>query len=672
MNWDDPPVAKSKPGGGSWDAVPVASPSQLRAERDAAKRSANTPGIVRGISNGLLAGFSDELDAAGANLETKVTNLVHKAKGEPIPYTSQEAGDAVLQSERAAQQQFSTDHPYQNFAAQLVGGAALPGGKFVQGAGKAGATARAAMVGAGYGAAYGAGAADGDIADRAKGAAVGGVTGAAVGAGAQKVISTAAPVVRRGVQAVRDRISGGDPAAQAATRVANLVDPAEAEAARAAMAERGVEPKLSDVAGERFRREMRTMGRTPGDASDALVANSRQSVANMKPAAIGEASRLSPYQGTTEDLTAALDHLERNLGQHYSAPYAEPVTMTPEAMQALRGEPGQEAIKRAIGDAAYNQDYDRMAELQTLQNADLDKPPTLSSGALDRVRIAMREMGRNFTRGDQPNMSRAAGASKRVEGIDTALDATPGMTEARTAARTIYGAQEAATGRVPSIFNTDPRDYQRYLDGLTPEARAALQVRTRQEIQDQLGGQRASTTGTLDTLSSAQYARENVPALFGEEGQRYLNNIESRLQQVGNDRFMSPNSGAQTSLRDAEDGAAKAAEIVGVGTDALRGAHGDVGAMARLFDRFRTVGVRQPEKDEFVRLGLTRLGTPEDLTRVLNIAQQARQMGRNPPKVVRDYVTRAKGVLGAANPLVGQLEQKLLANPSGVAADQQN
>lgn len=162
MSWDSAPIAK----GNSWDAAPLAQSGRDKARADAQRRTANTPGIIRAISQGATFGFSDELDAKLAGLETR---LNPKAQ-----YTPQEAEQAVLAANRQRQGSFEKDHPVQNFLGQLGGGLALP-------LGQANTVRQAAVTGAVGGGLYGLGAAEGNTAQRLPQAAAGAAIGAATG-----------------------------------------------------------------------------------------------------------------------------------------------------------------------------------------------------------------------------------------------------------------------------------------------------------------------------------------------------------------------------------------------------------------------------------------------------------------------------------------------------------
>lgn len=231
-------AAMRKAFGGPTDA-------RMRANTDAAKRAKATPGVVRAFNQSAGFGLSDEIDAAGAALETGANNLFRRATGKPsVGYGMADAYGAVRDAERNTQNIFAREHPVQNTAASIAGLVSAPGAKaaarYVGSATSLGsAAARSAGVGAVYGAASGAGAGEGGK-GRVVGAAEGGVVGAALGA--------ATPVVARGAQAVAKRAGAG--VAEAATRVSQGVgmQPREPNARQVAKASVGAVEYVRDIA----------------------------------------------------------------------------------------------------------------------------------------------------------------------------------------------------------------------------------------------------------------------------------------------------------------------------------------------------------------------------------------------------------------------------------------
>ena len=132
-------------------------------------------GVARSAGQGLTFGFGDELTALARSL------------------FGAESYDELVEEERQALDDFREEHPGWAYGTEIAAGMVLPGGAL-----KGGLTAaRAAKVGAGTGGAYGAGAGEGNIVQRAPGAAVGAVLGGGLGAGGQKLSEVGSKYLRR-------------------------------------------------------------------------------------------------------------------------------------------------------------------------------------------------------------------------------------------------------------------------------------------------------------------------------------------------------------------------------------------------------------------------------------------------------------------------------------------
>jgi len=171
--------------------------AEIRAAEDARERSAATPGAIRAFNQGVTGEFMDELDAIGAGLETRAFNAVRRFRGEEIPYTADQAADAVRNAEREAGEEFRAAHPAADLGLRIAGGVVMPGagraGAFVRGGRTAGQMgARAGAMGALYGGVTGLGAGEGDILDRAPGGALNALAGYGIGRVAQGGINALA------------------------------------------------------------------------------------------------------------------------------------------------------------------------------------------------------------------------------------------------------------------------------------------------------------------------------------------------------------------------------------------------------------------------------------------------------------------------------------------------
>ncbi len=228
--------------------------------------------------------------------------------------------------------------------------------------------------------------------------------------------------------------------------------------------------------------------------------------------------------------------------------------MSPAALRALRGADGQMAIDRAIRGARANQNLDQVNELVRLKAADLDNPPAISAAALDRVRIAMGERGKVAARNGSHDV--AAGLFARKTAIDSALDATPGLKEARTAYRQRQ-AQREAVDIGARAYSTPSADYSAALSRLatlTPNARKSAAVGHRESLVNAIERSPEGATGAANRIATSSQQGGNLAATFGEtQAQRYQDSMRLETQRLRNANFVSPNTGSQTALRTADE-----------------------------------------------------------------------------------------------------------------------
>lgn len=365
----------------------------------------------------------------------------------------------------------------------------------------------------------------------------------------------------------------------------------------------GLEPTLTDVSGEPGRRVIRAVGVRSEQGGEALTNRATAATASVKPAAMERTAALTPDQRTPGQLAAALETArDEAASTTYAQPYSTRLTVPDSLKDMLSDEPGRAIIRTAMADAVENQDWPTQVELQTLlrptENGQL---PQVSARTLDRLAIAARQRGTAFAARPGRGM-RAAGAFDRQGQINQVLDAAPGLTEARTAYRNTSQAIDVAGGvGTPNPFTTNPTDYAAWVQNLSPEARAANQVRVRQMMQDTLGRQRSNTFGTLDEWTTAPYAAPNLRTTFGEQADQFVANMTGRLAQARNASFVQPNAGSRTQVL-ANDVGNTAQNVVG----GLRQAgSGDIlGLAARAVDAWRSRGINPQQAEELARIAV--------------------------------------------------------------------
>jgi hypothetical protein len=419
----------------------------------------------------------------------------------------------------------------------------------------------------------------------------------------------------------------------------------EAMAAKAQeMRASGVSPTLVDVTGTPGQRLVKAVGITNDQAGETLQNNAQVVSSTTKPAAMARTRTLSGEKRTATQLSADLEKARQTEAQtRYAEPYAAPIKLDdPSVIQALRDPEGASAINRAITAARARMDSGAVADLQALK-ATANGPtgegqvwPT-TGRALDRVQIAFGNKARALSQNGASDI--ASGLLMRRERINGLLDNVPGLTEARAAFKAKSQAIDILDGDHKDPFSTDPADYADWLKGLSPEARHANQVAIRQDVLDTLGGQRASTVGSLDELATSPYARQNLQAALGEhEAGGYLANLTARLAQKRNASQVSPYAGSPTTmLRNDTSGLDRAASLADTAVKVKTG--NVLGLAAKLSAYLKTRGLNDQQAQDFAKAAV-------DPARVDGvIAALGRLKG---PREAREFVNFRGGLLGVA------------------------
>lgn len=652
-----------------WEADPVATDSQLRAEEIAAQRIDQGPALSSGggaLQQGLQLGFADEIAGGIAGLGQMASNAIRTATGRPIEVESADLREALTRQIRQEQDRFSSERPIANAALQFAGGALTGGGSI--GTGLRGALATGAL----YGAGYGAGTAEGGFAERLPSAATGAVVGGALGGAVQGGASLAAPYVQRLAGIAGSINSGGaaraatrraGPEAGAAVRMAQYVTP-DALAERQRLQDLGLSPSVADVIGGTGERAIRAAAGPAGPGAETAVQNLVTRQAALKPEIMDVTRGLSPETRTVDQLREGITDLRSNLASEQYAPaYEARVAVTPEIRSALGDAPGRAALDRALRAAVARRDEVQAQEIQALMNGATDE---VSAGTLDRIRIALQGRAEDLMR--RPgSRDIGSGLTSRAADVNAALEAVPELAPARATYRELSGALEQLDNGA-ALFSTNPQDFSAQVANLTPTQREALIVSVRDRIVNMLGGQREAGTGGLQTIAEAPYSRENLATLLGdEEAGRYLSSIQERVRQVQRAARISPNTNSQTFGRSIDDATFNTADALGAVVDAGQSLTGNGFAIARTIDRLRTRATLSPEEREaIVSLGL---GSADELENILRLADEARSAGRPPPRAVRAFVDRSRNTLGAQNPVAQQIEMLLL--PARVSAEEE-
>jgi len=582
------------------------------ADRDAKRRLKSTPDQLRAISKGATFGFADEIDAAGAAVETGFGNLFKRATGQKPAYGMGDAYGAVMDANKNADNLFAENHPVQNVALQLGGGMIGPGvaaGARYIGAGRSllGTTARAAGVGAATGAVAGFGTSDGGLAERGRGAAKGATTGAIIG-GALPSVGRLAQTGGRAINgALGQPFGGSNQGAIARLREALRADGLDENQLRAAVQQwrqNGVTPEFLNVAGENTRALIRSAG-SQGPARQATQGYRNTTVASIPNRAIERTNALTPGETRRPTQFAAdLDTLRTtDANVRYAGPNSALLDINGEMAQAMRGTTGRAAIAEARRVAEIRGDYAVMNELDQLPDGDLSSFPQMTGRTLESIRRALRDMGT----AEAPTSRGAAGGYRgRVDQMDTGLDNVPGLREARGHFRAQSQGIEAAEDGA-SVMG--PRsEFEPEIDAIAnnPFGMAGARIRERQALRDKFGT-RDQVKGILDDISAAPDVRPNLRQLYGAEGDRFANaagNLSAKQEQAN---YIAPNTNSQTFSRENDND-----NMFGAVRTAMEVAGGSIRPIIERLGRGLTITER--ERGILVQLGI---GSPEDALRAL-------------------------------------------------------
>lgn len=344
---------------------------------DAKARSANTPGIVRAISNGFTLNHSGELDAASAALETGAHNLITRATGGTPKYGMSDAYKAVMGTEGNSEADFAKAHPVQNVAGQVLGAAANPilkaGAAYVGKAASLGsAVLRSAAVGAGVGAVAGEGDARGGLTSRLQGAGTGAASGAVLGASVPAIAKPIGALVSRVGGAINEagsRVVQGlgrdlpqpSPAQIAAAGgkatdyVAKLVKSAPAGALTSNALEAAGKPvTAAEALGRPGVTQLASLARRSGSTPDALEAHLTERAAAMPERVLDNLKQTTGVDPAAieGDFAAHAANLRTKAAPLYKAAYSQPAPQS-EKLSTLLARPSmRSAMGRAVNIAS--------------------------------------------------------------------------------------------------------------------------------------------------------------------------------------------------------------------------------------------------------------------------------------------------------------------------------
>jgi hypothetical protein len=366
-------------------------------------------------------------------------------------------------------------------------------------------------------------------------------------------------------------------------------------------------PTVLDLGGGNVRRLVRAAAGGGDEAHNVATTYADRVRANLQDNVINRANQLTPGDARTAG-QAATD-LERGQDalatEQYREPYSQPAAVNDDLVSALEGPEGRRVINAAYSDASANRDHRLMAELDGLRQVAADQGPGehgslrdalsfLSAEALDRVRIATRETARGLAQAGRNY--RARGYFGRMGDIDTALDQTPGLTDARASYRQMQASRDALDAGA-TVLSSPSANYAAQITDLAsrggPPNLRPLQIGARQAITDAVEAPAAGQTGVLTKLATGNRATANLANTFGaDRAAAFQEAVRNEVSRLRNANFISPETGSQTQLRGADE-----ALVGGIPTS--------IGSfVSKIADKiFRGTQLTAAEREAIVRLG---------------------------------------------------------------------
>lgn len=482
---------------------------------------------------------------------------------------------------------------------------AVPGGALIgRGGNLANRALRAGGVGAGVGALYGAGAADGGLGERAIGAGQGTVLGGLTGGAlplAGAAVGATGRFVRRTTGRLIDEVLERPQNAAVAQREAmeTLRGALQSDGVSESVADRltrewlqsGVTPNLVDLAprGGQTQRLLRGAAMRSGPAATAAESYLDRMAGGIQDNAMNLTRQLTPDQRTAAEVVDALGAGRSNQAQaDYAGPYLQQVPVDEGLMSAFADEPGRAALRRGRAAAVARRDYDQVAEIDSLLNG--EAPQSVSAATLDRGRIAMAGRGRNLMTGSSARPDIAGGLFSRADDIDAALDAVPAIQPAReTYRRFSDGIEGVEIGQ--SVRSADPDVLMAQLAG-RDGARYTAPVGAARSLETAIGAPAEGATGVLNRIATSPNMTRNLGSIFGQgDASRYQSGIGNLTDQLNNARFMASSTGSQSIGR--------AADMV----DPIQLPQGPISALLMAIEKVRR-GVQLTEAESEILMGL--------------------------------------------------------------------
>lgn len=649
---------------------PIEQPEQAQAPAPKPETAGDrVRGLVMSGAQGASLGFADDILGGIAGAQSKLGGG-----------SFSEGRDAYTSRFRGAQDQFRTAHPVASTAAEVVGGAipavgALPG---VAGRIAPSALRRAGQmvkVGAGYGAAAGAGHAEGGVGERAAGAAVGGAIGAVAAPVLGATIPRAVGAAARGGNAVVNAVQRG---------AARMPGSPLTRSASDATATRGPSRTSRRAAGlwaDAFERDrvplesVRARGNRPTETPTMLMDMGKRNVRGRAEAATSIPSRAQEeipaalWARQEGQSTRLLEGAQRDLGRgrEFYSSADEALTALRTNAKPLYGRAYESApeindprINELLELPAFQRAWKRAAELAKHEGVEIPErlvaegDPALTEAlrgqqrgpslqVLDYVKRGLDDLiageeAPALTFGAKPRMSELGRSLTNLknEFLGILDEAAPDYRAARAQYR---GDREVITaleeGR--SVLRAPHKQLARRWDQMSDAEREMYRVGSVEAMVEEAGRLRGTGADLTKRIWGPRNSnvRENIQLMFrgdpaGYRRFRTLLENESR----GNQTLQAVTGNSATARRLAGQGDIAGVNAGEVSSTLSNAASGNLAGLGRQFIqtavRRGVQGMTENVADELGAMGTARAGTQRfsDVLRQLEEAQRIRTSGR--------------------------------------------
>ena len=480
---------------------------------------------VRSAARGATFGFADEI-AAGLNTGFGLLGDYDKAVVE----------------ERARDDRFREDSPVTSTVAEVAGGIgstlAVPWLKAAttpaQGASLAARTATGVKSGAGLGALYGAGNADGDLSDRAIGALQAGTVGAATGGLAVPAVDLGA----KGVRLIADQTLGRLPSRQAqvaANKVAEALqrDGLTPDQAMQRIRQLGPEAALLD-AGPNSQALARAVYTQPGKGKPIIGDFLRTRQEGTRNPATGMLQG-----GQNSRVTASIEKLVPDTAKDARGAVANSKTLSGQSYNAARA--GDDLVDvlpviSSLDDEITKSKGGIKSALSRVRSFLVDDAgrPEVTIDTLHQAKMAIDDLMSGEARSSMGNVAKArirAYQDALVEAIESAGEAGAKYREGRlgtAAAWRINDALDMGEGFMLKRVAATPDDLADQLAKMRPEELEAFRTGAAQAIKSKLGDMNTRTDVTK-RLMDIPNLEQKIRLAFGDDQtfKRYIDALEA-------------------------------------------------------------------------------------------------------------------------------------------------